>query len=349
MRVITALLLSIILWVGFMPQSYAQTVEGESKTVVIDKRKLLVQPKNSDGTVIATPFLESPVRWMQEKQTGFYKKIATSMAQLRSTSSTAAAWTILSLSFLYGVFHAAGPGHGKAVVTGWLLATENELKRGLALAFLSALFQSLTAIIIVSALVLFVSGASAMARDVADVLESVSYLMIAGMGLFLIWRTFRSTAQVQTKTLAGPFELVSRPSSGVDHVHDEHCGCGHAHAPAAADVKGEWTWKRLVTMAFAVGLRPCSGAILVLIGSYTIGLYTAGVVAVLAMGLGVFITVAAIATSAVFAKSLALRLTSADNPWTSFIARWGRVAIGLCITGFGLLLFMGSLGTSLVM
>ena len=346
------LLLCLLLLLTSLPLAQAQTSpEPASKAVVIDKRKLLVQPRNADGTVIETPFLEDPVLWMSTKQQNFYGRMANAIRQLKSSSASAAAWTLLGISFFYGVFHAAGPGHGKAVVTGWVLATENELKRGIAIAFLSALFQALTAIIAVSAILMLVQGGAAMAKNAAGYLESASYLMIAGMGLYLVWNgfnSFRPKPAPLSAAASGPFELVSRPENNLpfDHVHDENCGCGHAHAPAAVEVRGEWTWTRAVAMAFAVGIRPCSGAILVLVASYTLGLYWAGILSTLAMGLGVFITIATIASLAVYAKSTALKFTSADNRWTALAVRWGKMAVGVLIAGFGALLFMASLGST---
>jgi nickel/cobalt transporter (NicO) family protein len=343
-------LLVLLLGIGTpLAQAQDATPQPEKKTVVIDKRKLLVQPRNADGTIIETAFLEDPVLWMRTKQQNFYGRMANAMRGLKTSSAKTAAWTLLSISFLYGVFHAAGPGHGKAVVTGWVLATENELKRGIAIAFLSAMIQALTAIVVVSALVLLVNRASAMARDVAGFLESASYTMIAAMGLYLIWNgwnSFRPKQIVAIAPVAGPFELVSRPQLAADHVHGADCGCGHAHAPAATEVRGEWSWGRAFAMAFAVGIRPCSGAILVLVASYSLGLFWAGVLSTLAMGIGVFLTIATIASLAVYAKSTAVRLVGADNPVAAMAVRWGKVVVGLCIAGFGLLLFLGSLGAN---
>ena len=99
------------------------------------------------------------------------------------------------LSFGYGIFHAAGPGHGKTVISAWLLATENELKRGIVIAFLSSIIQALVAIMLVSILFLVVASASSAARDVAGFLESASYAMIGAMGLYLIWTALRPHAQ----------------------------------------------------------------------------------------------------------------------------------------------------------
>jgi nickel/cobalt transporter (NicO) family protein len=354
MRLILAAFLFVFLAAVSLPAFAQVAQEPTGKSVVIDKRKLLVPPRNADGSLVGTPFFEDPVLWMREKQQDFYGRMAGAMRQLMMSSAETAAWTLFVLSFLYGVFHAAGPGHGKVVISGWLLATENELKRGILIAFLSALIQALTAIVLVSALLLFVSGASAMAKDAAQFLESASYLMIGGMGLYLIWTAWAGHAHVHPHTeqiAAGTpqFELVSRPDATVVHgaavhVHDEHCG--HAHAPTAAEVRGAWSLARALALSFAVGVRPCSGAILVLIFSYPLGLYWAGVASVLAMGFGVFLTISAIAAAAVFAKGLAAMLVGADNPAMGFIVRWGKTAVGLGIAGFGTLLFLGSLGAS---
>jgi nickel/cobalt transporter (NicO) family protein len=354
MRLILAALLLVFVAAACLPAFAEETQAPAGKSVVIDKRKLLVPPRNADGTMIVTPFLEDPVLWMREKQQDFYGRMAGAMRQIMVSSAGTAAWTLFILSFLYGVFHAAGPGHGKVVISGWLLATENELKRGILIAFMSALFQALTAIVLVSTLLLFVSGASAMAKDAAQFLESASYLMIGGMGLYLVWTAWAGHAHDHPHTEqitvdASQFELVSRPDAaavhgGAVHLHDEHCG--HAHAPTAAEVRGDWSLARALALSFAVGVRPCSGAILVLIFSYPLGLYWAGVASVLAMGFGVFLTISAIAAAAVFAKGLAAMLVGADNPAIGFIVRWGKTVVGLGIAGFGTLLFLGSLGAS---
>lgn len=356
MRFVIRILLLLALFAPVMTQaSYAQATPDAPK-VVIDKRKLLVPPRNADGSFIETPFREDPVRWMRDKQQNFYRQLSGALRGLASGSKAAAAWTLLSLSFLYGMFHAAGPGHGKAVISAWVLATERELKRGIAIAALSALFQALTAIVIVSALLLFVEGASRMARDVAGFLESASYLMIAGLGLWLLWGTWRgSHAHVAARTAGGDgpvFDIVNPlPATAHVHVHDHgaDCDCGHAHTPDVAELKQDLTWTRAISLAFAVGLRPCTGALLVLIFAHGLGLYGAGVLSVLVMGLGVFLTTASIATLAVYAKALALRLAAGDNQKTAALVKSLRVVCGLAIVVLGGWMFAASLSTNPVM
>jgi len=362
MQALRHLLLALALLVlPLAAQSMAQTAEAPK--VVIDKSKLLVPPKNPDGSYKVTPFSESPVRWMRDQQQNFYRQMSSSIRALNASSPMTAARTLMLLSFLYGVFHAAGPGHGKAVISAWVLATENELKRGIAIAAMSALFQALTAIAIVSALLFFVQSASAMARDVAGFLESASYLMIAGLGFYLVWGAFskRSHEPAHAPVLAPlhasmhapakvrgerQFELVSRPRTAgeIAHVHDEHCG--HAHAPEPAQLRGVWSWGRAMTLAFAVGLRPCTGALLVLIFSWSLGLYWAGVLSTLVMAFGVFITIAVVTSLAVYAKAAALRFAAFDNRMLGHVVKGLRVACGLGIVGLGGLMFWASLGAA---
>jgi nickel/cobalt transporter (NicO) family protein len=355
MRLIATLLMMVFLF-GLAPVASAQdSTPAASPKVVIDKSKLLGRPKNADGTLVETAFTESPTQWMREKQQRFYSAMNASLRQIKAGSYASAGWTLFIMSFLYGVFHAAGPGHGKAVISGWLLATENELRRGILIAFMSAMIQALTAIIVVSSILLLFRNAAQMTRSAADFLESASYFMIAGLGAYLIWNSWRghvhkphkqNAPAITTQQIDGPrFELVSRPETfGHHHIHDENCGCGHAHAPAATDVKGEWSLTRAFSLALSVGIRPCTGALLVLVFAYPLGLYTIGVASVLAMGFGVFLTIALIATLTVYAKSWAFALAGADNPIMGLAAKWGKTMVGLAIAVLGLWLFSASLG-----
>ncbi len=116
------------------------------------------------------------------------------------------------------------------------------------------------------------------------------------------------------------------------------------HLPEASALRGDWSWGKAVTLAFAVGLRPCTGALLVLIFSWGLGLYWAGILATLAMGVGVFMTISVIAALAVFAKSAALRYAGLGNQMLARVL-WGvRLLVGLAIAGLGGLMFWASLG-----
>lgn len=313
MRCLIACVISLFLLAGALA----------AQETPIEKRKLLVQPRGGQ----ATSFLEDPVLWTRDRQQRFYGSMSGALRRIKSEAPLAAAWTLMLLSFGYGVFHAAGPGHGKAVISAWLLATENDLRRGVLIALMSALIQALSAILIVSALYLLVASVGASARNVAGFLESASYGLIALMGIYLIWSALR------------PQHVHHHHH---DHQHDAQCG--HFHAPEVKQVKGDWSLAKAFSLSFAVGIRPCTGAILVLIFANTLGLYWAGVASTFAMAVGTFITVSAIAAIAVYAKKLALRVASRDARWLDWLGFGLRIGGGIVIAFLGAMLFMGSLG-----
>jgi nickel/cobalt transporter (NicO) family protein len=322
--------------------------------VKIDRRKLLVPPKNKDGTIQEVSVFEDPVGWARDRQQAFYGRMSGSLRQMAAGSPFAAGWTLMLLSFGYGVFHAAGPGHGKAVISAWLLATENELKRGIFISLMSAIIQALTAILLVSALFLAVASVGSTARNLAGILESASYAMIGLLGLYLVWTAVQLLLARKPAILGparGPAPVFAfdsfeprKAAYPAAHVHGPDCGCGHAHLPEARDLRGDWSLAKAFSLAFAVGIRPCTGAILVLLFANGLGLYWAGMLSVLAMAVGTFITVSAIAALAVYSKKLATRLAGKETRWMDRLSVGLRFAGGLIIAGLGTILFLASLG-----
>ena len=192
MQSLIRVLLLLMLAVSTVVEVDAQTTAPQSN-VVIKKSQLLVRPRDANGNLIVTPFFEDPVQWARDEQQVFYGTMSTTLHALRAGSSSTAAWTLMALGFGYGVFHAAGPGHGKVVISSWLLATENDLKRGLLVAFFSSMFQAVTAIVLVSLLLLIVAGVGGVIRDVTSYLEATSYAMICLLGLYLMWTAMKAS------------------------------------------------------------------------------------------------------------------------------------------------------------
>ena len=169
----------------------------------IDPSRLIVRPKTAGGNEAAAPALMSdPVGWIQVKQKAFYDAMSGALKGIRGQSQWTAAFMLMAMSFGYGVLHAAGPGHGKAVVSAWVLANERELKRGILIACMSAVFQALTAIVLVSAMLMTVQAAGTAARGLAATLESASYALIALLGVWLVVQALR----------ASPAALATQPA-----------------------------------------------------------------------------------------------------------------------------------------
>ncbi|MDE2385344.1 MAG: nickel/cobalt transporter [Alphaproteobacteria bacterium] len=347
MRGLRAGLFAALLALGLaapMGQAWAQqAAPGDDKPT--DSRRLMVPPKNADGSIRLPPFWQDPVLWMRDEQQNFYGAMSGAMRAIGQGNSMAPALSLMGLSFGYGVFHAAGPGHGKAVISAWLLATRSQLRRGILVAFFSAVVQALTAIVLVTLLLLLVASAAPMAKDMAAFLESASYAMIAGLGAYMLWPLLRQARALPAvpQTAGHQFEIVNPLPAGPGHVHGPDCGCDHAHLPGPADVAQDWSWGRAFSLAFAVGIRPCTGALLVLIFANATGIYGAGIAATFMMALGTFITVSVVAATAVYARKIAERLAGRDTRWMQHLGFAMRLGGGLAILLFGVLLFWASL------
>ncbi|MCR4376903.1 MAG: nickel/cobalt transporter [Rhodospirillales bacterium] len=196
--------------------------------------------------------------------------------------------TLIGLGFTYGIFHAIGPGHGKAVITAYALTHETRLARTAAISFASALIQGGSAIVIVGALMLVLgNGLRRAAMDVDNLMTPLSFAAIMTVGIYLLLRGVRAAIR-----------LFRPPHSAHQHEHGEQCGCGHAHIPTPQQVEDASTWRRGALVALAVGVRPCSGAILVLVLAFAFGFAASGIAAVLAMSLGTALTVSLLALTA---------------------------------------------------
>jgi ABC-type nickel/cobalt efflux system permease component RcnA len=302
--------------------------------------------------------------WVLDKQQSLQSTLAMSVKSLK-TDPLRGAITLALLSFVYGVLHAVGPGHGKTIISSYVVANEETVRRGVIISFIAAGLQALTAVVLVGLLLIALGATGLQVNAWSNQLESISYAMIALVGLYLllsqaksIWRRWQGDAPVTV--------IEARDDNGHSdhhhhaqqdhhhHGHDEHHHHhhNHYHAPGEAcdhmvdarQLAGSISWRKMMAVVFSVGIRPCTGAILVLVFALTQGLFWAGVAATFAMALGTAITVAVLATLALGSRELALRLGGTNSTWASTV--WTTCAIGgaIIILLFGVLMFMASLG-----
>lgn len=285
--------------------------------------------------------------WIFAQQAAFYRSMsgAVMAAKANGTAQFGLAW----LAFLYGIFHAAGPGHGKAVISSYLIADGATVKRGIALSFAAALAQAVTAIAIVGIAALILGATAKAMGSTVRWLELAAYAGIAVFGLMLAWRKGRALIAA----LRGDGHRHGHEHShghhahhhdhGHSHDHHDHgAHCDHSHGPEPSELKGKGWLKRGIAAVIAVGLRPCSGAIFILVFALSQGIFAVGVLATLAMALGTAITVASIALLAVLGKGLAVRILKTRGGNQLGVAVLGiEVAAAILITAFGVLLFTG--------
>lgn len=324
------------------------------------------------------------VGWLLTKQSEFYRAMSSTIRAAKSDGS--AVWTLLAISFAYGIFHAAGPGHGKAVISSYLVANEETAKRGIVLSFVSALMQALVAVLIVGIGAWLLNVTAKTMCSTERWVEIASYALIAAFGARLVWskgrgflRALRPSlpsaapqlamahasahahahdhhhhdhdhhhdhghAQAHSHAHAAHTEASASAHAHHDqhdhgHVHDEHCG--HSHGPTPDQLAGPGGWARGLSAVLTVGIRPCSGAILVLVFALAQGMFWAGIAATFVMGLGTAITVATIAIVAVSAKGLAGRLAGGRDGGGALLMRGMEFGAAALVMLFGVGLLLG--------
>lgn len=329
-----------------------------------------------DGGLPGATFFPRLASTLITMQFYFNQHMTAAVRAIRHDES--AIWTLLALSFAYGVVHAAGPGHGKAVVSSYLLATRQTLRNGVVLAFIASLAQAAGAIalIVVASLVLHMTSVSMTLA--AFKLEIVSDLLVVLLGCWLVWSKIIQPARARYSSFdpanaltalesysgtatssADRLKFQAGGASGVTvsafgsylsahptpHHHHDHngCDCGHAHMPDARAAAGSLDWRKAWTVVMSTALRPCTGALIVLVFSISQGLWLAGIVATLVMGLGTAITVASLAVLAVSARKTAFTLTRADGPLGRKIIRGVEACGAVAVLVFGILLLVANI------
>jgi nickel/cobalt transporter (NicO) family protein len=320
--------------------------------------------------------------WILAEQSRFYRALSGLIRAAKTDGS--ALWGLMGISFTYGIFHAAGPGHGKAVISSYLVANEETWRRGIVLSFASALLQAITAIVIVGVAAVLIGATAKMMGDTVRVVEIVSYALVVLLGARLLWVKGRGFLRTLHAMRSEPEATASAAHGHVGHAGDEHehdhehehghahhahCGhahdnadphnhphahhhhdhedeesvlpWGHAHGPEPEELAGPGGWHRGLSAIVAVGLRPCSGAIIVLVFALAQGLFLAGVASTFVMGLGTAITVAAIATLAVAARTAAKKVAATRPGYGSLALRGVEVGAAVVVIAFGLLLLTG--------
>jgi ABC-type nickel/cobalt efflux system permease component RcnA len=282
--------------------------------------------------------------WILAEQARFFRALSAAIREAKADGS--AAYGLFWLSFLYGIFHAAGPGHGKAVISAYLLADGSTIPRGIFLSALAALAQAITAIALVGVAAVLLGATARAMGETVRLLELGAYSVIILFGLALAWRKGRALLQAlaawrdpQTSAEVHAHDHGHEHHAHDHHAHDDHAG--HSHGPEPAELKGRGWLKRGLGAVVAVGLRPCSGAILVLVFALSQGIFLTGVVATLAMAAGTAITVAAIAIMAVGAREIAGWLASGHGGFGTVAFRSLELAGAILVIAVGALLFTG--------
>ena len=307
--------------------------------------------------------------WLLGQESRFALKLTGAVRGTKS-GGIGAAPGLVALSFAYGVFHAAGPGHGKAVITAYMTSNEVALRRGLVIALLAALLQGLVATALVRIAPVLHPATPPRMTAPADWIEPPTYLGIALLGVVLVWRKGRALRAVLrhlappalfARSSYDPTSFVLAAAGSTMHfettlavpesrrffsdadlgnagsaVHAPDCTCSHMPDPTRLGAADRLNWKAATLAVVTAGARPCSGAILVLVFALAQGVFAAGVAATFAMSLGTAMTTGALAILAVGAKALALRLFGGGSARSALLGPALEFAAAAAVLLFGM-------------
>ncbi|MGL6211385.1 MAG: nickel/cobalt transporter [Paracoccaceae bacterium] len=234
-------------------------------------------------------------RWILDQQRAVQNQLAGAVRALRGGQPGAFA-ALLAVCFGYGVVHAAGPGHGKLLIGSYGVARRVRLVPLAAISLAASLAQAAFAVLLVGGGVLLLGWTREELLGVSeDILAPVGMLAIAGVGLWLVWRGARGIWAQQAAN------HDSQHHHGHHHHHDG-ATCNHAHGPTLSEMEKLTTWRDAAVLIGGIALRPCSGALLLLILCFAMGIGAAGIAGTFAMGLGTASVTIAVAGLAVWAR-----------------------------------------------
>lgn len=272
---------------------------------------------------------------------------------------------LVGVSFLYGMLHSLGPGHGKVIVTTYLATHPTKVKTSLVLTVLSAFCQALVAIVLVSILLWGFNASMRVVNQQANFFVSLSFALVVMLGCSICWKAAKQlyrTMRPEKIKFVRMTPLTMRASSEQSHLDKksvvysstlrmpialtnphrdtlESCGCGHQHVASAQAINNAATWREYVGIVASIGIRPCTGAIMVLLFANMVGLYWMGVASAIVMAIGTAFTTSIIAVMTLTGKQWVKRYLTPSKGNNK--ANWANAGYFLQFISGVLLMMLG--------
>lgn len=239
-------------------------------------------------------------------------------------TNPAAIYALAGFSLLYGLLHALGPGHGKVIVTTYLATHPAKINVSLVITVLSALLQAAVAVLLVSILLIFFHASMREVNHSADQFIALSHVTVLLLGGYITCRALMQG----WKALRGHHH----------HEHGAHCPCGHQHTADAATINHASRLREYIGITISIGIRPCTGAVLVLLFANMVDMYWLGIVCAILMAVGTAFTTSMIALMTLSGKALTAHYLNAQMPSHSWLHAGAKLIGGMVLTMLGLLL-----------
>lgn len=359
-----------------------------------------VLPKNQEIGFFSSLWLKIKAKYYT-LQLQIYKYVAELLTQIKAGDSNKPIWSLVLISFLYGIFHAAGPGHGKAVIATYITTQNARLKSGVILAFFMAQAQAISAIFLVYVVLSLVDRVSKTLNKSIENMYFASAVILIILALWLIFSSLKNFRNYFKAKLAKRHSLFADShNSEQEHKHSHECEHGHGHSHEhekehshqcqhshsieqekgngacahedkhehehshqhlhdeqncscahSIDLEDEkWKksnfWQQFLIVA-SVGLRPCTGAIMILAFSKALNIWLTGIIATFVMAFGVGITMVSLAIISVYFRDFASKMLKSNTSVLQLATSILKILGGLLILLFAALLFTDTSATSI--
>ncbi|MCK5293716.1 MAG: hypothetical protein KAJ49_03615 [Arcobacteraceae bacterium] len=182
--------------------------------------------------------------------------ISTTIRSLNDENSVSVSLIILGISFLYGMIHAAGPGHGKALVAFYFTSNSNQhnYKKAFKIGYMISIIHAFSALIFTFGIFFILKT---MFRrnfnDFSNIAMQISAVMIMFIGLYLIYEAYKHRKEKEKK------EKVKNKSE--------------------------------YAVAFSAGVVPCPGVMTIVLFCIVLKHYILGILAAIFMSIGMGLTI----------------------------------------------------------
>lgn len=265
------------------------------------------------------------LQWCLATQITLHRYLVMYLLQLNNHQYSGGLW-LLTGAFFYGVLHAIGPGHGKFIVTTYLTTNKESERAARVVPFLGSLMQGVSAILFVFILAVGFNLASGDISTSRWYVEKISAVLIGAFGVFVIYQALKSLR---------PRRMAISAITPL-HQHNEHCGCGH-HGVGADLAQSDW--KTRLGVILAIGARPCSGAIMILMFSNALGIVTWGMAAVMTMSLGTALSIMGLSLAVRYARERTVAWFGGGAS-LSWLVPVFKIAGGIVLILFATVLFL---------
>ena len=235
----------------------------------IDKSKVKEElTENTENTEIIS------LEVLKEQLTKLKKELKDILKNIKATNDILSYLWLLFFSFLYGIIHAIGPGHGKSLVSSYFLNQNKSYVKAFSISSLIAVVHTFSAFILtyfIYTSVGFIFNSTV--ANVELIATKVSAGIIILIAIYLIYRKIRnSKPKINFQKNDKKFSFTT---SKVTHTESLSCACNSCKTTSTD-----------IGVILAAGIIPCPGTITIFLFTFGLGIYFVGFLSALFMSLG---------------------------------------------------------------